>query len=91
MQPYQMGFTPTESTTKTITSASASRSEENNGQVTSQTTGVTSLPQANPVFSTTPPVTTQIQGGSALGYPRGWDPATGLGMPPELFNQSSTA
>ena len=61
MQPYQMGFTPTESTTETITSASASRSEENNGQVTSQTTGVTSLPQINPVFSTTSPVTTRFK------------------------------
>ena len=28
-------------------------------------------------------------GGSASGYPKGWNPATGLGMPPELFNISS--
>ena len=50
-----------------------------------------SLPLTNPIFSTTPPVTTEVQGGSALGFPLGWDPATGLCMPPEFFIPSSTA
>ena len=30
-------------------------------------------------------------GGSASGYPKGWNPATGLGMPPEFFTPISTA
>ena len=46
---------------------------------------MTSLPQKNPVFSTPPPVTTTVQGGSASGFQAGWDPAAGFGMPPEFF------
>ena len=90
IQPSQMNFAPIGSTTTIAPSASAGRSEENNGQVSSQTISVTSLPQTNPVFSTAPPVTTEVQGGSASGFPLGWDSATGLGMPPELFIPSST-
>jgi len=32
-----------------------------------------------------------VQGGSESGFPRGWNPATGLGMPPEFFTPISTA
>ena len=44
MQPSQMNFPPLGSTTAIAPSASAGRSKEGNGQVSSQTTGVTSLP-----------------------------------------------
>ena len=44
MQPSQMNFPPLGSTTEIVPSASAGRSKEGNGQVSSQTTGVTSLP-----------------------------------------------
>ena len=90
IQPSQMNFAPIGSTTTIAPSASAGRSEENNGQVSMQTTSVTSLPQTNPIFSTAPPVTTEVQGGSASGFPLGWDPMTGIGMPPEFFVPSST-
>ena len=91
MQPSQMGFAPMGSTIAASPSDSVGRSEENNGQMSSQTTGATSSPQTNPIFSTTPPVTTEVQGGSASRFPLGWDPATGLGMPPEFFIPSSMA
>ena len=91
MQPNQMGFAPMGSTTATAPSASAGRSEESNDQVPSQTTGVTSLHQTNPVFSTTPPVTTTVQDGSTSGFLKGWGSVNGLGMPPEFFTPLSTA
>ena len=50
MQPNQMGFAPMGSTTAASPLDSVGRSEENNGQMSSQTTGVTSLPQTNPIF-----------------------------------------
>lgn len=43
-----------------------------------------------PVFSPTPPLTsTTAQGGMTSEFPQGWDPKTGLGMPPELFNMAT--
>ena len=37
------------------------------------------------VYTTTPSILTATQGVRASGFPKGWDPATGYGMPPELF------
>ena len=40
----------------------------------------------NPIYSTTPPIATNVQGGSTSVFPKGWDPATGYGMHPDFFS-----
>ena len=44
--------------------------------------------QGDPIYSTPPLLTTTVQGAS--GFPVGWDPSTGFGMPPETFMASSS-
>ena len=56
-----------------------------------QATTATSTTPAAPIYSTPTTVPIAVQGGSASGYPKGWNPATGLGMPPEFFTPISTA
>jgi len=34
---------------------------------------------------TTPRIPTAVQGGFASGFPNGWNPAIGYGMPPDFF------
>ena len=41
---------------------------------------------ADPIYSTAPPITTSVQDGSASVFPKGWNPATGYGMPPDFFS-----
>jgi len=48
----------------------------------SQPIGTTVLPQFNPVFTSSTPMATQAQGNYMTGFPVGWNPATGFGMPP---------
>ena len=86
-----MNFAPLESAVVAALSALDSRPKVNNSQASTQTTAMTSPPQADPIYSTPSPIPIAVQGGSASGFPRGWDPATGLGMPPELFTVSSAA
>ena len=40
----------------------------------------------DPIYTTTPPITTTVQGGYASVFPKGWDPATGNGMHPDFFS-----
>ena len=40
------------------------------------------------MYTTTLPVPTAVQGGSASGFPKGWDPMTGYGMAPDFFTTS---
>lgn len=48
------------------------------------------VPHGAPIFSQTSPLTsTSAQGGPTFELPLGWDPKSGLGMPPELFNLAS--
>ena len=44
-----------------------------------------------PIYSTTLPIPTAVQGGSASGFPKGWNPATGYGMPPDFFISQPSA
>ena len=41
---------------------------------------------ADPIYSTTPPIATTIQDGSASVFPKGWNPATGYGMHLDFFS-----
>ena len=91
IQPNQMNFVPLEAAVVATLSATDSRPETSNNQTSMQTTAVTSPHLQNPVYSTPPPVPTAVQGGSVSGFPKGWNPATGLGMPPEFFTPISTA
>ena len=88
IQPDQMNFAPLEAAVAAALSTPDSRPETSNNQVSMQTTAVTLPHQQNPIYSTPPPVPTAVHGGSASGFPRGWNPATGLGKPPKLFNIS---
>ena len=56
-----------------------------NSQTPPQATTALSTATTAPVYMTTPPIPIAVQGGSASGFPKGWNPATGYGMPPELF------
>ena len=82
-QTSQMNFTPIGSATTTPPVVSQSQPKGSIG--VTQPIGSTVLPQFNLVFTNSTPLTTSMQGGFALGYPLGWDPATSLGMPPEIF------
>ena len=44
------------------------------------------LPQFSPMFTNSTPMATHAQGGFMTGYPTGWDPASGLGMPPRVLD-----
>ena len=41
---------------------------------------------ADPIYSTTPPIATTVQGGSASVFPKEWDPVTGYGMHLDFFS-----
>ena len=66
-------------------SAQNSQAEMSNSQVPPQTTAIESTTMTAPIYTTTPPIPTATQGGSASGFPKGWDPMTGYGMHLDLF------
>ena len=55
----------------------------------SQPIGTTVPPQFSPVFTNSTPMATHVQGGFMIGFPIGWDPASGLGMPSEFLIPST--
>ena len=55
----------------------------------SQPIGSTVPPHFSPVFTNSTSMTTSMHGGFMPGYPVRWDPAIGLGMPPEFFIPST--
>ena len=69
-------------------SALNSQAEASNSQTPPQTTTATSTSTTAPIYSTTPPIPTAVQDGSASGFPKGWNPMTGYGMPPDFFTTS---
>ena len=44
-----------------------------------------SIVTTTPVYTNTLSIPTTVQGGSASGFPKGWDPMTGYGMPLDFF------
>ena len=41
-------------------------------------TTATSAGTTDPIYTTTPPIATIVQGGSVSVFPKGWDPASGF-------------
>ena len=66
-------------------SAQNSEPEASNSQASKQANATTSTAPTAPVYSTTPPIPTTVQGGSVSRFPKGCYPATGYGMTPEFF------
>ena len=86
-----MNYVPLEVSTAAALSAQNSQPEASNSQAPTQTTTATSTTPVAPIYSTPKPVPTVVLGGSASGYPKGWNPATGYGMPPDFFTSQSNA
>ena len=84
IQQDQMNFAPLETAMAAALTAPNIQLEasNNNSQASTQATTTTSTTPVDPIYSTPPSVPTAVQGGSASGYSKGWNPATGLGMPP---------
>ena len=51
---------------------------------------MTMSPQFAPVFTSSTTMATHAQGGFMTGFPVGWDPTNGYGMPPEYMMSSAT-
>ena len=81
----QVNYVPLEVSMAVALSAQNSQPEASNSQASKQDTAATSTAPTAPVYSTTPPIPTTVQGGSASGFPKGCNPATGYGMTPEFF------
>jgi hypothetical protein len=82
-----MGNTVHNAVVKTFTeavSAQNSQAGTSNSQVPPQTATASAAIIA-PVYTTASPVPTTMQGGSASGFPKGWDPSTRYGMHPDFF------
>ena len=77
-----MNYVPLEVAMAAALSAPNSQLEASNSQASTQATTTTSTTPVDPIYSTPPSFPTAVQGGSASGYSKGWNPATGLGMPP---------
>ena len=80
-----MNYVPLESAMAATLSAQNSQTEAGNSQAPPQTTTTASTATTTPVYTTTPPIPTAVQDGSASGFPKGWNPITGYGMPPDFF------
>ena len=67
-------------------SAQDSQAGTSNSQTPPQMTTAASAGTTDPIYSTTPPIATTVQDGSASVFLKGWDPATGNGMHPDFFS-----
>ena len=86
MQPNQMQYTPLVVSMAAALSAPNSQTGTSNSQTPSQVTTTASAATADPIYLTAPPITTSVQDGSASVFPKGWNPTTGYGMPPDFFS-----
>ena len=60
------------------------------GVMNAQPISTVASTQIPPVYTNSTPMATYAQGNFMSGYPGGWDPTTGLGMPPEFMIPSPT-
>ena len=67
-------------------SAQDSQAGISNSQIPPQMTTAASTGTADPIYSTTPPIATTVQDGSASVFPKGWNTVTGYGMHPNFFS-----
>jgi hypothetical protein len=82
-QTSQMVFSPTGSATEMSPVDPQGHADGNIVDVQSiNTTAPTQFP---PVYTCSTPMATHAQGSYKPGYPVGWDPTTGFGMPPEYM------
>ena len=81
----QMQYTPLEVSMAAALSAQDSHAGTNNSQTPPQMTTTASAGTADHIYSTTPPIATTVQDGSAFIFPKGWNPATGYSMHPDLM------
>ena len=80
-----MQYIPLEVSMAAALSAQDSRAGTSNSQVPPQNSATASAATTAPVYTTTSPIPTAMQGGYASGLPKGWDPAIGSGMHPDFF------
>ena len=78
-----MVFCPTGSATGTSQIHPQALADE--GIIDAQLISTIASTQFPPVYTNSTPMTTYAQGSFMTGYPAGWDPTTGLGMPPEYI------
>ena len=78
IQPDQMQYAPLEVSMAAALSAQDSQAGTSNNQNPPQMTTTASAGTANPIYSTTPPIATTVQVGSASVFPKGWDLLLGM-------------
>ena len=71
IQPDQMQYVPLEKSMAAALSAQDSQAGTSNSQTPPQITIATSTVTADPIYSTTPPIATTVQDGSASVFPKG--------------------
>ena len=86
-QASQIIFAPTGSATAVPPINPQTQAEGSIG--VSQPIGMIVSPQFAPVYTNSTPMDTHAQGGFMTGFPVGWDPTTGFGMPPEYMVSSA--
>ena len=87
-QASQMVFFPIGSATRT--SQIHPQAPAGEGVIDAQLISTVASTQIPPVYTNSTPMTTYAQGNFMSGHPAGWDPTTGLGMPPEFMVPSPT-
>ena len=87
-QANQMVFSPTESATGTSQIHPQTQADE--GVINAQPISIVASTQFPPVYTNSTPMAIYAQGSFMSGYPAGWDPTTGLSMPPEYMIPSPT-
>ena len=87
----QMQYIPLEVSIAAALSTQNSQAEASNSQTLPQTTTTTSTTPAAPIFSTPKAAPTVMQGGSASGFPKGWNPDTRYDMPPDFYTSQANA
>ena len=86
-----MQYIPLEMSMAAALSTQNSQAEASNSQTLPQTTTTTSTTPAAPIFSTPKAAPTEMQGGSASGFPKGWNPDTRYDMPPDFYTSQANA
>ena len=86
-QASQMVFAPTGSAIETSPIDPQAQPEGDIGAA--QPIGTTASSQFAPMYTNSTPMATHAQGNYMKGFPVGWNPATGFGMPPEYMVSSS--
>ena len=87
-QVSQMVFSPTRSATGT--SQIDPQAQADGKVIDAQPISTVASTQFPPVYTNSTPIATYAQGRFMSGYPTGWDPTTGLGVPPEYMILSPT-